>query len=47
MDAELDSDQEQDLDKMLGTWLGELEIMTKVGGRSLFSIIEDLNRREM
>ncbi|XP_071803007.1 ras-associated and pleckstrin homology domains-containing protein 1-like isoform X2 [Asterias amurensis] len=29
MDAELDSDQEQDLDKMLGTWLGELEIMTK------------------
>ena len=30
MDAELDSDQEQDLDKILGSWLGELENMTQV-----------------
>ncbi|XP_071497684.1 uncharacterized protein [Diadema antillarum] len=29
MDAEPDSDVEQDLDQMLGTWLGELETMTK------------------
>ncbi|XP_070567099.1 ras-associated and pleckstrin homology domains-containing protein 1-like isoform X3 [Ptychodera flava] len=30
----MDSDQEEDLDKMLGTWLGELENMTKQLGGS-------------
>ncbi|PIK41044.1 putative ras-associated and pleckstrin-likey domains-containing protein 1-like [Apostichopus japonicus] len=29
MEAEADSDQEQDIDQVLGAWLGELENMTK------------------
>ncbi len=39
MDAELDSDQEQDLDKILGSWLGELETMTQVRHLHQTSII--------
>ena len=36
MEAEPESDVEQDLDQMLGTWLGELEIMTEVSRNMCF-----------